>query len=128
MISPEKTSYILKYERNGQVKEAVIDKHYRKIIGVTSTLVNGETTTTVSPTDMTSPAYKAGIMDGDVVVKINDIPVNTWNELTNQIENSSKTVKVTVDRDGDLLDFNIDPVSYTHLDVYKRQIWECWEQ
>jgi regulator of sigma E protease len=43
-----------------------------------------------------------------VVVKINDIPVNTWNELTNQIENSSKTVKVTVDRDGDLLDFNID--------------------
>ncbi|HCS10204.1 MAG TPA: RIP metalloprotease RseP, partial [Clostridiales bacterium] len=58
----------------GQINQANIDKNYRKIIGVTSTIVNGETTTTVSPSDMTSPAYKAGIMDGDIVVKINDVP------------------------------------------------------
>ncbi|NLK65682.1 MAG: RIP metalloprotease RseP [Tissierellia bacterium] len=108
IISPEESFYTLKYERNGQIKEANIDKYYRKIIGVTSTIVNGETTTTVSPTDMTSPAYKAGIMDGDLVVKINDIPVNTWNELTSQVENSDKIVKVTVDRNGELLDYNIE--------------------
>ena len=108
LISPEESSYTLKYERNGQIKEANIDKYYRKIIGITSIIVNGETTTTVSPTDMTSPAYKAGIMDGDLVVKINDIPVNTWKELTTQVENSYKTVKVTVDRNGELLDYNIE--------------------
>jgi regulator of sigma E protease len=115
LISQEKDSYTLKYERNGQIKEAVIDKHFRKIIGVTSTIVNGQTTTTVSPTDMTSPAYKAGIMDGDKVVKINDVPVNTWNELTSQIEKSNKTVKVTVDRDGKLIDFNIDLIEQVSL-------------
>jgi len=108
LVSPEESSYTLEYERDGQIKEAIIDKNYRKIIGITSTMANGETTTTVSPSDMTSPAYKAGIMDGDIVVKINDIPVNTWDELTNLVENSNKTVKVTIDRKGEIIDYNIE--------------------
>ncbi len=107
LVSPEKRSYTLEYERNGVIKETEINKNYRKIIGVTSNLINGETTTFVSPTDMTSPAYKAGIMNGDKVVKINDVPINTWDELTNQVELSDNTVKVTVDRKGEILDYNI---------------------
>ncbi len=108
IISPEKRSYSIEYERNGQVKETEINKNYRKIIGVTSTVINGETTTIVSPSDMTSPAYKAGILDGDKVIKINDVPVNTWDELTNQVDLSKETVKVTVDRKGEILDYNIE--------------------
>lgn len=107
IISPETRSYTIKYERDDQIKTAEINKNYRKIIGVTSTIINGETTTTVSPSDMTSPAYKAGIMDKDKVIKINDITVNTWDELTNQVDQSKNTVKVTVDRNGEILDFNI---------------------
>lgn len=107
LISPEKRTFTVEYERNGQVKETEINKNYRKIIGVTSTVVNGETTTTVSPTDMTSPAYKAGIMNGDKVVKINDVTINTWDELTEQVEKSEKIVKVTVDRNGKMLDYSI---------------------
>ena len=110
LVSPEESSYTLEYERNGQINKVNIDKNYRKIIGVTSTIVNGKTTTTVTPSDMTSPAYKAGIMDGDIVIKINDIPVNTWDELTTQVENSNKTVKVTVDRKGEIIDYSIDLV------------------
>ncbi len=108
IVSPEHRSYTIEYERDGQVKEETINKNFRKMIGVTSNIINGETTTTVSPTDMTSPAYKAGIMEGDKVIKINDVPVNTWNELTNQVELSRDTAKVTVDRKGQILDINID--------------------
>ncbi len=59
---------------------------------------------------MNSPAYKAGISNGDKVIKINDIPVNTWEEITNQINSAEGSiVKVTVDRDGEILEFNISP-------------------
>ncbi len=109
LLSPEKNSYTMEYERNGNTYKTNIDKNYRKIIGITSIVVDGETTTTVKPTDMTSPAYKAGIMDGDIVTKINDIDINNWSELIGQIENSNKTVKLTIDRKGEILDYNIDP-------------------
>lgn len=108
LISPEENSYTIEYERDGKISKANIDKSYRKIIGITSTLVNGQTTTTVKPSNITSPAYKAGIMEGDVVIKINDTDVNTWDELIAQVENSNKTVKVTVDRKGEILDYNIE--------------------
>lgn len=108
IIPPEQKTYELEYKRDGQIKKAVIDKSFRKVIGVTSKSENGVTTTTVSPTDITTPAYKAGIMDGDKIVKINDVPVNTWEELTNLIEQSKDTVKVTVDRKNETFDFNID--------------------
>lgn len=108
IISPEQRSYSIEYERDGQVKEETINKNFRKMIGITSTIVNGETTTTVSPTDMTSPAYKAGIMEGDKVIKINDVLIDNWTELTNQVELSPNTAKVTVDRKGEILDYNIE--------------------
>jgi len=108
VISPEERSYVVEYEREGQLRKTEVNKNYRKIIGVTSTIVNGETTTVVSPTDMTSPAYSAGIMEGDKIIKINDVPVMTWEELTSLIETSQDRVKVTVDRNGEILDFYID--------------------
>ena len=108
LISPDESSYLVEYQREGQVKKAEINKNYRKIIGVTSTIINGETTTIVSPTDMTSPAYKAGIMTGDKVIRINDVAIDTWDDLTDQVEKSEKTVKVTIDRKGEILDYYID--------------------
>lgn len=107
----ENTYYIVKYERNGQVKEAKVDNNYRKIVGITTNMVDGETTTTVSPTDVTSPAYLAGIKDGDKVIKINDVDINTWEELTALVEKTpdGNPVKVTVDRNGTIQDFNIIP-------------------
>ena len=105
--SPEQRSYTIEYERDGQIKKTEVEKNYRKIIGVTSNIINGEMTTIVSPTDMTSPAYKAGIQDGDKVIKINDVDVNTWEQLTSQVEQSNEPVKVTVERKGEILDYNI---------------------
>ena len=106
----DNTYYTVEYERDGIRKTANIDNNYRKIVGVSSTLVNGETTTTVSPTDMTSPAYKAGIKDGDKVVAINGVSVSTWEEVTSQIEKTSdEAVLISVERDGEVLDYSIVP-------------------
>ncbi|MGB4437898.1 MAG: RIP metalloprotease RseP [Sedimentibacter sp.] len=103
--------YTVTYKRDGQVKEAKINNNYRKLVGVTSNLVDGKTTTTVSPSDMSSPAYTAGIKDGDKIVKINDVPISTWEEVTSEIEHSAENddIKVTVNRGGQILDFNIVP-------------------
>ncbi len=110
IINEDNKSYAVEIERNGETKQFNIDNNYRKLVGITSTVINGETSTTVSPTDMNSPAYKAGISNGDKVIKINDIPVNTWEEITNQINSAEGSiVKVTVDRDGEILEFNISP-------------------
>ncbi|MDF2948044.1 MAG: rseP [Sedimentibacter sp.] len=111
LINPDNTYYIVEYERDNQLKEVKVNNNYRKMIGIATEIVNGEPTTTVSPTDVTSPAFEAGVKDGDKVIKINDVPVNTWNELTTQVENTpdGDSVKVTVDRGGKIIDYNIKP-------------------
>jgi len=111
ITNPDNNRYAVEYERNGTIKEAEINNNYRKIIGIASKVIDGEMTTTVSPADVTSPAYKAGIKDGDKVIKINDISVNTWDGLTSQVEGTpdGDPVKVTVDRNGKILNFNILP-------------------
>lgn len=111
IIGNKDSYYTVKYESNGQVKEAKINNNYRKLVGITTEMVDGKATTTVSPSDVTSPAYEAGIKDGDQVIKINDVPVKTWEEITTNVEKTpdGNPVKVTVDRDGKILDFNIVP-------------------
>lgn len=111
ITNPDKTYYNVKYERDGEIKEAKVNKNYRKLVGVTSTLVDGKTTTTVSPSDMSSPAYAAGIKEGDKIVKINDVAVSTWEEIIAQIELSpeNNSVEVSVERDGQIFDYNIVP-------------------
>lgn len=111
IVNPENTYYTVKYERDGQVKTARIENNYRKIVGITTQMKDGKATTTVSPTDVTSPAYVAGINDGDKVIKVNDISVNTWEELTYQVENTKdlSPVKITVHRGGEEFDYVIEP-------------------
>jgi len=110
--SLDSTYYTAEVERDGQIKQYKIENNYRKLLGITSTIVDGKTTTTVSPSDMTSPAYKAGIKEGDKVIKINDQEVNTWDEIIKQIDlvENNKEVKVTVDRAGEIINLNITPV------------------
>ena len=49
-----------------------------------------------------SPAYDAGIQNGDILVKLNEGEVHTVKELQTRIENleAGTTVRVTVDRNG----------------------------
>ncbi len=111
ITNTDNTFYTVKYERDGEIKEAIVNNNYRKLIGVTSVIVDGNTTTTVSPTDMASPAYAAGIKEGDKILKINDVSVSTWEEIISGIELSAEnnSVKITVEREGQTYDFNVVP-------------------
>jgi len=48
-----------------------------------------------------SPAEKAGMQDGDRITSINGDSVAYWLELTQKIQSSEDTVRLTVDRDGE---------------------------
>lgn len=113
LMDPDSKSYILQFERDGVTKSIKVEKNYRKMVGVTSKIQNGATTTYVSPSDVTSPAYKAGIKDNDKIIKINDKPVNTWEEVIKQInisENES-LIKLTVDRNGEIFEYSVAPIN-----------------
>ena len=57
----------------------------------------------VSSTGQT-PAQRAGLQDGDVIVGINGKKVENWNDITEHIvRNALKTIEIDVERDGRLL-------------------------
>lgn len=113
LMDPDSKSYTLLVERDGSTKNIKVENNYRKMVGVTSKIQNGETTTYVSPSDVTSPAYKAGIKDNDKIIKINYNPVNTWEEVTKQINISEKEslIKLTVDRNGEIFEYSVAPIN-----------------
>lgn len=58
-----------------------------------------------------SPAEKAGVKAGDIISKVNDEQVNgDYNKAIELIQNSEGNVKLTVDRTGESIDFDIDPI------------------
>ena len=110
ITSEDNKSNKIEFERDGKINTIDVENNYRNIVGISTTIVNGEMTTTVSPTDMNSPAYKAGLENGDEIIKVNDIPVDTWEDVISKINNSEDSVvKITVDRNGKAIDFNLTP-------------------
>ncbi|MDD2494861.1 MAG: RIP metalloprotease RseP [Tissierellia bacterium] len=102
----------IEFERDGKIHVIYVENNYRKVVGISTNIVNGQMTTTVSPTDMTSPAYKAGLNNGDRIIKINNMPVDTWEDIISKInEGENSDIKITVNRDGEILDFNVTPIN-----------------
>ena len=57
-----------------------------------------------------SPAAKAGIQENDLIVAINGKKVNTMDSLRYELlESKGETVTITVERDGQTLDFPVTP-------------------
>ncbi|MBF0398233.1 MAG: RIP metalloprotease RseP [Desulfobacterales bacterium] len=56
------------------------------------------------------PAFKAGIKKGDFIVSIDDLPVNTWDDMAKLISKSNgKSLKFTLKREGELKNISITP-------------------
>ena len=53
------------------------------------------------------PAYEVGIQKADKVIEINDEPVENWFEMSEKIYQSEDNVALKIERDGQLLDFEI---------------------
>ena len=56
-----------------------------------------------------SNAEKSGLLKGDIIVKINDIKISKFSELTGQLsaKRPGDSVKLTIDRDGEIFTKNI---------------------
>ena len=56
------------------------------------------------------PAKEAGLQVGDRILRVNNKPILTWEDLVKQIKpRPEKQVRVTVDRSGEKLRFNVIP-------------------
>ena len=76
----------------------------------------GMPTTTILETTKDSPAEKAGIKSGDVVVSINDERIKNWNSIVNTINNSNpdKEMKVTILRNGERFNYFLKEIGDNH--------------
>lgn len=71
---------------------------------------SGTATTTLGEITEGSPAEKAGLKSGDVVVSIEDVKIHEWNDVIDVIGGSEGgALTVTVDRDGSLITKEITP-------------------
>ena len=69
-----------------------------------------------------SPANKAGLVKGDVITKVNNEPIQYWNEFTKLVRNNTakEAMDISVDRDGELKTFKIIPDEDNKLGVYPK--------
>ncbi|WP_406250516.1 M50 family metallopeptidase [Microbacterium sp. M] len=71
----------------------------------------GTTQTECTPDDPATPAAKAGIQPGDVIVSIDGTDVATFAEATEIVQASpGETLDVVVDRDGETVPLEITPI------------------
>ncbi|WP_457600941.1 RIP metalloprotease RseP [Hydrogenivirga sp.] len=57
-----------------------------------------------------SPAYQVGLKEGDRIVKVNGVPVNSWYDAVKLIRNSKgNLIKLTIEREGRLIEKEVVP-------------------
>jgi regulator of sigma E protease len=66
-----------------------------------------------------TPAEKAGLKEGDRIIKIDGIPVTQWDEMTEIIhQNPGKAMNLEIKRDSGLLQIAITPEKKTIPDIF----------
>jgi len=71
----------------------------------------GVPTTTISETISGSPAEKAGLQSGDMILSINDVGIKDWDDVLNEVgaSNPEKMMRVKVLRNGETIEFTLQP-------------------
>lgn len=73
-------------------------------------LYMGSPSTTLGQIIPNSPAKTAGLQVGDEILQINNVKINSWEDIVNNLHNSDgKDVNVVVKRNGAEKEFNITP-------------------
>ncbi|MDD5724190.1 MAG: RIP metalloprotease RseP [Syntrophales bacterium] len=69
------------------------------------------------------PAFKAGLLSGDVITAINDKEISRWSDLASAVnESEGKQLKVRIDRDSRIFDVYVIPESIKSKNVFGEEI------
>ena len=69
-----------------------------------------------------SPAMRAGIKAGDVIVKINNTEIKTWEQIGKTIVSSQGPLKFFINRDGKIIAKTINPHISDAQNIFKEKI------
>lgn len=69
-----------------------------------------------------SPAYQAGILPNDEIIRINDTYIKAWDEIGKTIINSDGALKFFIKRDGLIIAKTIDPQVSDSENMFKEKI------
>ena len=68
------------------------------------------------------PAAAVGLLEGDVVTTVNNESAVTWSDVVSLIhKNKSQELNISIDRDGEELEFSISPETRERKDVFGRK-------
>lgn len=118
---PVKVSY--RHPGTKGIQEAVVTPMESAPVYLIGVVVGGneaQPNSTIARVEAGSPAGKAGLIPGDVIIRIDDLQVNERDDLYNYVQQSkNKPVTITVERDNEPLSFdNVVPLqSETYYDL-----------
>ncbi|QKF67585.1 RseP-like zinc metalloprotease, M50 family [Arcobacter venerupis] len=69
-----------------------------------------------------SPAFQAGILPNDEIIKINDTEIKSWDEIGKTIVNSDGALKFFIKRDGVIIAKTINPYISDSENMFKEKI------
>lgn len=102
--------YVMTVKRNGEIKTLNVEPNFRNLIGINPYIEGNEYTNIIGNVDTTMPAYKAGIREGDQIIKINNNDITSWDELRDSINFSeSEELTINVRRNNEILEFVVTP-------------------
>lgn len=77
---------------------------------------------TVGKLQVNSPASKAGILENDLIVRINNTEIKTWEEIGKLIRSSQGPLTFYINRDGNLISKTIYPQISDAQNIFKENI------
>jgi len=85
-------------------------------------LGNNHLSPTIGKVVENSPAQKAGIVANDKILKINDIEIKTWDDLSKIIKNAQGALKFYIQRDTKIKSIIIRPKLSDSVNMFKEKI------
>lgn len=109
-MTVEEKPYTVEVLRDGKTLKYDVNQYYRYIIGIYPYDDKQSESSLIRISDNKLPAYKAGIREGDKIVKINGIDVTNYKEITKIISSSKgESLDIVVERNSEQLTFSIVP-------------------
>jgi regulator of sigma E protease len=109
-MTVEEKPYTIEVLREGKTLKYDVNQYYRYIIGIYPYDDKQSESSLIKISDNKLPAYKAGLREGDKIVKINGVDVTNYKEITELISSSKgESLDIVVERNSEQLPFSIVP-------------------